>query len=348
MWTDRLQDELVSEQARKVAETISSQVLAEQLVYAEKVVQKLEQDGTGAAPDAQLKLGFVHLPEQFMREVGSRATSSFLRGTPYQYRLLSEWNHSPETGIIDAFEKWAWGRLKEQENAFRSNGTVPDHRLGYPWQPVYRLEKSDTGKVLRFMSAVPANAACLNCHNTLAQSTTGRQWQSHELLGALAISVPMRELDRLAARARIFLLAGIGGIFLLVAVIVTLIVSRAGIGPIMTTVNLLREHATQLEQAAGSLVNVNRDIAFESEQQFQALRKLDFIKDLYGHDRQLQGMLESAANSLDKTRHSAEQVAAALERSTMVCSKIEKSCLEIKKICDQTQGKTGQKKSTGK
>jgi hypothetical protein len=336
------QDDFVQAQALNIADAVVAQVVAEQFAYTAKVVQKLEQDGTGASPDAPNQLGYIHVPAQFSRFVADRVSLS--NHARYQYRILSEWNRRPENGIADDFERWAWDRLKAQEAAFKANKTEPDRQLGYAWQPVYRLEQTPNGRVLRLLATLPASSnSCTSCHNALERSpevlqirqrqgsSAAKQWQLHDLMGALALSIPLQELDQAATTARNLILTGFGAALLLLTIMAMMIVSRAGTQPIRTVTATVASHAEQLEQSAQKLMSLNRDLALAAEQEQQSLQQLDFLKDVYSQDRTVQNLIESAAMHLDKAKQLSEQGAGRIEQSAMVCGDIAKHTGELMK-----------------
>lgn len=185
------------------AEAITVQVMAGREVYTSMVVHKLEQDGTGAHQFSDNNKGYVMLPAQLMRNIAQQVSLTSNAG--YSYQLISEWNINPDQNLREPFDIWAWQRLREQESEFKVRGTTPGP-AGFPWKPVYRVERQAGGKMLRYMQADPASAvSCVQCHNALEKrpeiveqrrrggDDLGKQWALHELMGALSLKVPLGE-----------------------------------------------------------------------------------------------------------------------------------------------------------
>src|SRR5262245_12341622 len=81
--------QLIQMQARKMAQTVASQVLAERKYYVSTVAKKLEgtswaaREGSAGAPE------HVPLPATFVMSIASDVSSA---QSSYQYGLVSRWN----------------------------------------------------------------------------------------------------------------------------------------------------------------------------------------------------------------------------------------------------------------
>ncbi len=216
------QQRTVEFQAIKLAEIIARQAASARSVYAKHIVGKLKQDGLGAHIDSHEKPGYVPLPAQFLKLFGEQASRE--SDGLFRYQPLSKWNLEPTQGLDDEFKRWAWQELEKQDRA------AP--RQPIDWQPVWRFEEVDGVKTLKYLRADPASAeSCVQCHNAhesqpeivarrlAAGLEPGKQWQLHQLLGAIQVSIPLQKVVALAARhtnVTTFIIISIFGVGLLV------------------------------------------------------------------------------------------------------------------------------------
>ncbi len=222
---------VVEHQAQVVAEIIAKQAASMRSVYAREVVNKLAKEGKGSHPQYQNLPGFVPVPAQFLKFTGlasSRDTADL-----FEYRPVSKWNIDPSQGIDTDFLRWAWPQLERQDQA------SPAQPID--WQPVWRIEKNPEGKrALRYLWADPASdQSCVDCHNAYEQRPDtaalrqeggippGKQWQLHQLMGALDITIPLDQVEVLATEQMNQALSWIAGILLLSALLIGLLLMRA-------------------------------------------------------------------------------------------------------------------------
>jgi signal transduction histidine kinase len=191
----------VEHQALAIAEIVASQATTGRSVYAIEVAAKLKTDGFGPDVNYASMPGHVPIPAQFLKLVGLAATAN--SGKLYSYRPISKWNLEESQGLSDDFLRWGWPQLEAQDVA---NPTGP-----ITWKAVSRIETQKGQRVLRYLSADPAaQMSCVNCHNAyentpsliatrLSQGVSpGKQWQQHQLMGALSIVVPLEKAEVLA------------------------------------------------------------------------------------------------------------------------------------------------------
>ena len=202
--SSRSHQTLVEEEALRLSELITSQVLAERLAYS-KIVEKLEADGKGASQYSHGNKGDIPLPAQYIRSVSQHVGE---KTDLYKYNLISKWNINKEQGLQEDFDNWAWERLLSQEKKFKSeSGTLSQ---AFPWKPISRVEMENGRKVLKVMTADPAaSPSCVSCHNKLEKTQevidyrisqgekAQKEWKLHDLMGAIKVKVP---LDAVAAR----------------------------------------------------------------------------------------------------------------------------------------------------
>ncbi|WP_455211264.1 EAL domain-containing protein [Kaarinaea lacus] len=195
------QSKVIEYQARELAEVVTRLAASARSVYAKHVVQKLKQDGYGSHGAYHNKKGFVPLPAQFLKYLGS-ATADDTAGL-YRYKPISKWNLDVTQGLSDDFKRWAWSQLEAQDQA-NPNGPIN-------WQPAWRIENVDGVKTLRYMRADPAvGESCVDCHNAFEQRQgiidrrisqdidPGKQWKLNQLMGAIEVDIPLNRVEAMA------------------------------------------------------------------------------------------------------------------------------------------------------
>ncbi|NRF71501.1 EAL domain-containing protein [Aquincola sp. S2] len=191
----------IERQALTVAEIVASQATTARSVYAREIADKLTRDGFGPNVDSARLPGHVPIPAQFLKMVGRASSEQSHR--LYEYRPVSRWNLEPTQGLTDDFLRWAWPQLEAQD---RSAPAAP-----IEWRAVSRIETVQGQRVLRYLSADAASQqSCAACHNAYEKKPeilarrlsdgvpAGKQWQQHQLLGAVAISIPLDKAQQLA------------------------------------------------------------------------------------------------------------------------------------------------------
>lgn len=191
----------IERQALGIAEIVASQATTARSVYASEIAEKLKADGFGPSVDSAGMPGHVPIPAQFLKLVGRAASANAHK--LYEYKPISKWNLEPTQGLTDDFLLWAWPQLERQDQSHPSSAIA--------WQPVSRFEMRDGKRVLRYLSADPASqATCVTCHNTYEKRPdvmalrsangvqTGKQWKPHQLLGALSVTIPLEQAERIA------------------------------------------------------------------------------------------------------------------------------------------------------
>jgi diguanylate cyclase (GGDEF)-like protein len=191
---------IVSE-AHSVAEIVAEQATTARSVYAREVAAKLSRDGFGPHVNSADLRGHVPLPAQFLKLVGRAASERSDR--LFEIKPVSKWYLEPTQGLADDFLRWAWPQLEAQDQ------TAPAGPIA--WRAVSRIESIEGRRVLRYLWADAASQeGCAACHNAYEQTATmqmrrtadgvapGKQWRQHQLLGALAITIPLDKAEQLA------------------------------------------------------------------------------------------------------------------------------------------------------
>lgn len=191
----------VEQQALAIAQIVADQAMVARSVYAGEVAGKLAREGLAASVDFESRPGHVPIPAQFLKLVGlaSAAVSDRL----YEYKPVSKWNLEASQGLSDDFLRWAWPQLEQQDQP------APVEPIA--WKPVYRFEQREGARVLRFLVADPAaQMACAHCHNAYekrpgvvalreaAGVAPGRDFMQHQLLGALSVTIPLAQAQKVA------------------------------------------------------------------------------------------------------------------------------------------------------
>ena len=191
----------VEQQALAVAEIVASQATTARSVYAREIAAKLSKDGFGPSVNSDALPGHVPIPAQFLKLVGRASSDN--SDKLYSYKPVSQWNLEPTQGLTDDFLRWAWPQLAAQDKVTSGKPLA--------WNAVSRFEVQDGRRVLRYLSADPASLpSCVACHNayerrpdiiamrSAAGVTPGKQFDQHQLMGALAITIPLDKAERLA------------------------------------------------------------------------------------------------------------------------------------------------------
>ncbi|MFZ6749694.1 EAL domain-containing protein [Undibacterium sp. Ren11W] len=210
----------IEHQALTIAKIVASQATTARSVYALEIAGKLQNDGFGPSVDSASRPGHVPIPAQFLKLVGQASSAN--ADKLYEYKPVSKWNLEPGQGLADDFLRWAWPQLETQDK--------PNPQAAIDWQAVSRFEIQDGRRVLRYLSADPASQmSCASCHNVYEKTSEilklrgaqgvqiGKQWQQHQLLGALSITIPLDKAELLAGsqinRTSIFIFAILIGSF---------------------------------------------------------------------------------------------------------------------------------------
>lgn len=258
------QKQLIEAEAARIAEIVVHQSSAARSIYATLAVKKLQSEGAGAHVASDNLPGFVPLPAQFLRAMAEQ--SEDIDDGMYSLKFLSQWNLAPGQEIQDDFQRWAWNELLLQD---KQN---PDEPID--WKPMSRVDNVEGSPVLRYMSADPAaSATCVSCHNAMeltpeviqrridAGVTPGHQWNQHELMGAIEVSVPLEGPVAMAEERTRF------GLLLVIAITLT---GVTGVG-LLIYVDSIRQRkaSSQLEKQAKEdfLTTLPNRLYFESELQ---------------------------------------------------------------------------------
>lgn len=235
---------LINLEANRIANIVTTQILADRAIYTMGLVGKLKKDGAGAAVDSHQRPGYIMLPAQFVRSVSIKVDES--SGGLYKYSLVSEWNLNKEQGIKDDFDRWAWDQLKIQDKIFSEQTTSED----FKWKPVSRIDEVNGERVLRYMRADPASAQdCVSCHNAYEKNDAvkllrkqqgvepGKIWKLHQLMGALRVEIPISSVEALASASRNQLVVSMFILFLVGFIVLLIMLYKNVIHPVEESIN---------------------------------------------------------------------------------------------------------------
>ena len=196
------------------------------------------------------------------------------------------------------------------------------------------------------MRADPAAAAaCVSCHNGYekrpevmamreAQGVApGKQWELHELMGAIRVEVPVDEVAAAAAAGRNRMLAGIAAIFVLGFGGLFVMISKTVINPVESSVHQVEGFSNKV----ASVVGCSKDLVFAADDQQKACRqtissvgKGDTSQD--SEDPQIAASLQSLANAANDNAMKAEE-------SAMYCNDLDESFEDLKSRLQQILGR---------
>ena len=328
-------DRLIQQEAARIAEIVSTQVVNDRAEYTANVVGKLKKEGTGAAIDSSQRPGYVQLPAQFVRNVSQRVKE--VAGRLYSYSLVSQWNLNAEQGLRDDFDRWAWGQMLDQDEENRRVGRIPGPN-GHEWKSAYRVETVKGKLLLRYMKADPAAAeACVTCHNqyelrpdvrrqrTAAGVPPGKSWKLHDLMGALRVEVPMDEVAEAAAVGTNNALAGLGAVLLAGFGFLYFLISSTIIKPIEQSIKAVEGFKEKVD----SVVDCSKQnvLAAEDQSDDYATAK---SKVAAAAERTPGPELEAVSASLTKLADASEENAMRAEESSVYCNDLDRSFNELK------------------
>ena len=126
-----------------VAETIDILIRSSRAKYSQNVVEKLLKEGTGSSVNHPRRKGYIPLPAQFVRSIGSDALQRQKKEEKkiFSFFLRSQWNLNVEQGLQDDFEKQGWEYIqKQQEEALEAGVSLKKIR----WKPYASMVSSGT------------------------------------------------------------------------------------------------------------------------------------------------------------------------------------------------------------
>ncbi len=351
---ERSNNQLIQEEALRVAEVVSNQVVADRAEYTENVVGKLKRDGFGAARNDFGKKGFVELPAQFVRFVSMRVAEQ-AKGL-YSYGLVSQWNLNQDQGLKDDFQQWAWEELVKQDESHTGNPGAKGHE----WLPAYRVESVNGQDVLRYMRADPASAAaCVSCHNdwekkpeimamrSKAGVTPGKQWELHQLMGAIEVNVPLKKVQALAASGKTNLLLGLAATFVIGFTLLFFILGRSVINPVQKSA----EEITAFSETIDEVVGCSRKLLSGAEGQLETCRSsadVVMAKQAVTADgesvidpHEERRLSRKRAQAFDAISRRAEDSAMVAEEAAVHCSTLEGRFAELTKRLNKVLGRKG-------
>ncbi len=193
-----LYNKSIESNALLVADIIISQRKVIRNVYSREIIAKLRADGTGAHTNYKDMPGYIPVPAQFNTLLSQEADQVMKN---IRYRSVSKWNMGPYSIHGDPFLEWGWQQLEQQDKQ------VTDKP--YNWQPIWRVEETPQGPVLRYLDAVPASAeSCVDCHQAYENEPDIRhlreqhgvdshQFRVNHLIGAFNIDIPLNSSQQL-------------------------------------------------------------------------------------------------------------------------------------------------------
>ena len=239
----------LSERATLDSAELYTRALAEfRALYTSEVVERLRETGIEVTHDFRERPGAIPLPATLSMELGkriggqdSRATASLYSAYPFPWRRA-------EGGLRDAFRREAWEWLSAN----------PDGEF-------HRFEVQDGREVLRYATADRMRPACVDCHNSHAESPK-TDWGVGDVRGVLEISYPLRSLEAAGLMSNTRTLA------------VLVLVAALWFGAVAVFFSRMRRNAADLEleveQRTHALTVVNANLEQEVLEHGRAQRAL--------------------------------------------------------------------------
>jgi signal transduction histidine kinase len=160
----------------------AAQALGEfRTLYTSEVVERVRPAGILVTHDYANHAGSIPLPATLSMAIGNRLSAS---GHGVQTRLYSDFPFPfrKDGGPRNAFESDALAALRRD-----------------PDRPFWRFEDLPEGRVLKYASADRMRAACVNCHNTHADSPK-KDWKVGDVRGVLEVVLPLAAAEAEASR----------------------------------------------------------------------------------------------------------------------------------------------------
>ena len=329
---------LLELQSEMMADAVAQQVVADRKCYVQHVISKVK--GTELAP---LPGGGYHatsekvpLPAEFVSMVASEVAA----GTPpYQYRLVSRWNISPNNALDDDFLERAFSNLLEQEREAKARGELSAQKAYTGWDSFHEITEKGGRRVLRFVKADPAvGASCVDCHNRLeespelatqrrqAGSEAGHRFELNDLMGAIAVEVDLEDAGALAAgftRRTLISFASVGALVLGLCI---WFVRRKIVQP----VHALRDGIQRM--SAGDFT---QDLTVRGKDEFAQLA--GSLNELGRNLRGVVGEIQECSSSMD---HDSAQVSQTSESIAQDASKQAASLVEISSSLEELTSMT--------
>lgn len=177
-------------------------------LYTSEVVTRARQHGMTISHDYQDDPNAIPLPATMSMLLGSRLgkQGSLLHTSlysPYPFPWRAQ-----QGGLRDSFAEQAWQALQAD-----------------PEQPFYRFEQQGEHLVLRYATADRMRAACVDCHNSHADSPR-HDWRVGDLRGVLEIDQTL-DITPFSARPLLFEVAAVTlAILALLSTLLALIIGR--------------------------------------------------------------------------------------------------------------------------
>jgi serine/threonine protein kinase len=181
-------------------------------MYSADVVERAQLKGVPATPDYATRKDAIPLPATLTIDLGKHLGERSESGM--QVRLYSDypWRTRKDGGPKDDFERDALASLRRN-----------------PDQPYFNFEEFQGRPVLRYATARRMQAACLQCHNYLPDSTK-KDWKEGDVRGVLEV---IRPLDRDAARAH-------AGLWMTLSLMAVILASLVGVSLLVLVANRRR------------------------------------------------------------------------------------------------------------
>lgn len=217
--------QVLDQHTTATAEAILTQIQADREYYATTILPRLSAMRAIVSADYHHTPNAFPLPATFLREVTEMIASS---PAAYRVKLISPWPINKKNGIQDAF----------QDDGFKALLTANTKLFK-------RQDRVNGITVMRFLAPDRATAQnCVSCHNAHPLSPK-RDFKLNDIMGGIEISIPIESALQAARRDQLWLVAGGGGISVLVMLLIVW-------GSRVVVTQPVRELTAQMQKIAGA------------------------------------------------------------------------------------------------
>jgi signal transduction histidine kinase len=240
----RLSSKLVESGALQSTSIYSESITDLRTFYNSEVVERVRPHGVEVTHDYARKEGAIPIPATFTIEFGKRIGE---KNSGMHIRLYSDYPFPfrKEGGPKDVFEREALRQLRQ-----------------FPDRPFYRFEDFQGRPSLRYATAVPMKAGCVDCHNTHPESPK-IDWKVGDVRGVQEI---IQTLDNAVAQTR----SGLTDTFMLLSTM-----GFFGLGGLALVIGRMRNTSVELEQRIAERTSAEARLAALHEINLASTSTLD-------------------------------------------------------------------------
>ncbi len=211
--------------AVRAAAAYSKAVTSTRSFYSNHIVPRAKEAGATVSHEYRDRKGTIPFPATMSIDLGLMLTNN---GEGTNYRIYSGYPFP-----------WRRGRKIDETDIRALNALIAN-----PGEPVIRFDRTQTGEVLRYTTAIVMAKDCVGCHNTNKDSPK-TDWRAGDVRGVQQVAIPLQN-HRSLAFIEMGMMGFVSGLALLLMWIWT---TR-----LRNSLNRTRELATLSEQRNAELV----------------------------------------------------------------------------------------------